>query len=255
MGTGRKAMLRDRGLSMTERQMIHGLCGFFAGGIGYAVVMVVAVVALTLALPGRATAEATPAQGTVETALEPAANGPGNQKEEPPSNAEITQPSGSTDALMDAYNERIQRVMDQADPFSSITPEDAFSVTEALKNNQEYKKALELYLKLDEETSEPEAFSGAAEASEAIGLDERVGVLAGEAQDMYEKQYEAFLMKAKAHENMGELPEARLLIERAMMSMAEDGTGVDAAVLDLYKEIMEKVSGRSESEPSEEDIP
>lgn len=165
-----------------------------------------------------------------------------------PSNAEITRPSGSTDALMDAYNKKIQAVMDQADPFSAQDPAEAFSAAEALKNNQEYGKALELYLKLAEETSDPAAFSGAAESAQGAGLNEKAIELANEALARHQEQYEAMLVKAKAYKNLDQIPEARIMIEHAMETMAEDGTGVDAAVMDLYKEIMQKTSGNPEVE-------
>lgn len=165
-----------------------------------------------------------------------------------PSDAEITSPRASTEALMDAYNKKIQRVMDQADPFSSKEPEVAYSAAEALKSNKEYTKALELYLKLAGQTSDPDAFSGAAEAAQGAGLNEKAIELADEALARYEKQYEAMLTKAKAYKNLDQIPEARIMIEKAMETMGEDGSGIDAAVMDLYKEIMLKTSGNPDVE-------
>jgi len=173
----------------------------------------------------------------------------GVKENQPLSNADITKPSGSTDALMDAYNRRIQSVMEQVDPFSTLSPEEALSPSETLMNNTEYKKALELYLQLVGETDGAEASPGAAGPA-GQGVEQ-----ANEAVETYEALYSELLARAKAHENMGQLPDVREMIEQAMASMAEDGTGVDAAVTNLYREIMERVSGQAEVSTSKEEAP
>ncbi|VVS94769.1 hypothetical protein [Desulfoluna spongiiphila] len=179
-----------------------------------------------------------------------APNGPAENQ--PPSNAEITKPSGSTEALMDAYNRRLQSVMDQADPFTYVTPEEAFSASRALKNNSEYRKALELYLQLVGEGEKPAGGTPDAGDPGLTGQDDETpkGAL-----ETYDALYDALLEQAKAHENLGQVPDVRELIEEAMASMAEDGTGVDAAATELYKEIMEKVAGQAGTQPPETDAP
>jgi|GEM_PF-5701978 len=220
--------------SVFAKRVLRNIQGAWSASWGGRTIMAVALSCLLSGVGGNAFAQDP----------DPAA-APGEQI---PSNAEITRPSGSTDALMDAYNKKIQAVMDQADPFSSQDPAEAFSAAEALKDNQEYSKALELYLKLAEETSDPAAFSGAAESAEGAGLNEQAIELANEALARHQEQYEALLVKAKAYKNLDQIPEARIMIEKAMETMAEDGSGVDAAVMDLYREIMQKTSGNPEVE-------
>ncbi|VFQ46042.1 hypothetical protein [Desulfoluna butyratoxydans] len=225
----------NTGMTSRTRSCIAG-----AGRV-LAVAMVLAWLAAPPSLVGAASYGDTAGDAPSEARV------PEGEKENlPPSDVEITKPSSSTDALMDAYNRRIQGVMEQADPFASVAPEDAFSASSALQNNPEYKKALELYMQLVNE--------GGAEGvdSEPQGLSPD---LENDSAQSYEDFYEALLARAKARETMGQIPDVRELIQEAMASMSEDGTGVDAAVTELYKEMMEQVSGRTGSATPGEETP
>jgi len=236
-----------------QRFRIAG-CGVSVGGLGRLLISAALIVCL-IAPPSLAGAASygEPTAVAPQGASVPDVRAPnGGTESSSPSNAEITKPRGSTDALMDAYNRRIQGVMDQAVPLMYVTPEEAFSASNALKNNPEYRKALELYMQL---AGEGEAPSGAAVPAGEPDPDGQGDGQPKDALETYEALYEALLARAKAHEDMGSLPNAQDLIEQAMASMAEDGTGVDAAVTELYREIMEKVSGQADSLPSEESAP
>lgn len=217
--------------------------GSCAAGLGR--VLAVAVVLAWLVVPPSFAGAASYGESAGDAPSETSV--PEGAKENlPPSNVDITKPSSSTDVLMDAYNRRIQGVMEQADPFAYVAPEEAFSASSALKNNPEYKKALELYMQLVDDG----AAEGGDPGSQGLSSD-----LENDPAQSYEDFYEALLARAKARETMGQVPDVRELIEEAMASISEDGTGVDAAVTELYKEMMEQVSGQSGSASPEEETP
>lgn len=202
MDKGNTGMLRGtggfRGLRINIEGVSSAVRGLTAGGVGRA--RVVAVLAIFLSGMG-------PAVYAQEATFS------GNETIS--FNADVVGPIDSTEALMDAYNKKIQSVMDQADPFYAKNLAEVYSAAESLKNSKEYTKALEL-------------------ADEALAR--------------YKKQYEAMLIKAKAYKTLDQILEVRIMIEQALETLGEGGTNIDSAVMALYKEIMQKTSGNPDVE-------
>lgn len=180
------------------------------------------------------------------TETAPAVQSPAVEKEAAPSKGEITRPDDSVESVMDEYNRRLQQVVEQSDPPPSPETTGDYSDAEAMKNNKEYQKAMELYLKLAEQTNDPAAYTGAAASAQGAGLDQQAITLADEALARYDQQVEAMLIKAKSQQNLDQFPEARRMLEKAMETMAKDGTAIDPGVLDLYKELLKESAATPE---------